>query len=128
MDIETYNYYDTIFHLYRSGKLNTGESGKKKGDEELKDNGLNAGVVFQPMTDCPSYLTYKRDNADFMNNFFVNIVARSFTNIEEFLRQQEEDQLQNQNLKTIQELKNIKDDWTESLVREATEQFASYDT
>jgi hypothetical protein len=35
-------------------------------------------------------MTYKRDNADFMNNFFVNIIARSFTDIEEFLKAQEE--------------------------------------
>jgi hypothetical protein len=26
---------------------------------------------------------FRRDNSDFMNNFWVNIVARSFTNIEE---------------------------------------------
>lgn len=43
MDIETYNYFDLIFHLFRSGKLNDND---KKKDEELKDNGLNAGVVF----------------------------------------------------------------------------------
>ena len=80
------------------------------------------------MAACPAYMVYKRDNADFMNNFFVNIVARSFTDIEEFLKQKEEDALQNQNIKTMQNLMMIKDEWQETLVREATERFASYDT
>ena len=31
-------------------------------------------------------MTFKRDNADVMNNFFVNIVSRSYTNIEEILQ------------------------------------------
>lgn len=34
---------------------------------------------------------FKRDNADFMNNFFVSITANSFTNIEEILRNNAED-------------------------------------
>jgi len=68
------------------------KSGKKKDEVEATGmtSGFNAGVVFLPMTACPSYLTFKRDNADFMNNFFINIIARSFTDIEEFLQQQEE--------------------------------------
>lgn len=47
MDIETYNYADIIFHLYRAGKLTADD--KKRQQEELKDNGLNAGVSFLPM-------------------------------------------------------------------------------
>lgn len=43
------------------------------------------------MSEAPSGVVFRRDNADFMNNFFVNIVARSFTDIEEFLIQQEDD-------------------------------------
>ena len=90
MDIETYNYADDTFHLYRSGKLQEySEKLKKKTAEEENPMGLNAGVVFLPMTACPSYLTYKRDNADFMNNFFVNIVARSFTDFDEYIKQQQ---------------------------------------
>ena len=93
MDIETYNYIDDTFHHYRSGKLVDHSKSKKKGEEEATTgatSGFNAGVVFLPMSACPSYLTYKRDNADFMNNFFINIIARSFTDIEDFLKQQEE--------------------------------------
>jgi len=94
MDIETYNYADDVFHQYRAGKLVDYNKLKKAGDnseaEAAAASGFNSGVVFLPMTACPSYLTYKRDNADFMNNFFINIIARSFTDIEDFLKAQEE--------------------------------------
>ena len=89
MDIETYNYIDDTFHLYRSGKLLEDKQGKQKAvvvDPNDMAAGFNAGIVFLPMSACPSYLTYKRDNADFMNNFFINIIARSFTDIDEFLQ------------------------------------------
>lgn len=46
MDIETYNYYDIIFNNYRSNTLIEKNDGKKGKNEEVKDNGLNAGVVF----------------------------------------------------------------------------------
>jgi len=42
------------------------------------------------MAAAPAGMSFKRDNADFMNNFFVNIIALSFTDIVEFLQQQEE--------------------------------------
>lgn len=80
------------------------------------------------MTACPSYLTYKRDNADFMNNFFINIIARSFTDIEEFLKIQEENKDSNAAVKTKLELIEVREDWKQRLLNEATEQFANFDT
>ena len=68
------------------------------------------------MTGQPSYMSYKRDNADFMNNFFVNIIARSFTDIEEFLKAQEENKDNSAAVQTATELKLIKDDWKQQLV------------
>jgi hypothetical protein len=86
MDVETYNYVDDILHLYRQGKILDQRAASKGGLSfaEVPDGvpGFNSGVVFMPMTAQPSYMSYKRDNADFMNNFFVNIIARSFTDIE----------------------------------------------
>jgi hypothetical protein len=91
MDIECYNYVDDMLHQFRSGKLTDKKTGKSK--DAAEETGIaasfNSGVVFLPMISCPSYLTYRRDNADFMNNFFINIIARSFTDIEEFLKAQE---------------------------------------
>lgn len=34
----------------------------------------------------PPGITFKRDNSDVMNNFFINLAATSYTNIEELLR------------------------------------------
>jgi len=132
MDIEIYNYIDTLLHDYRSGRLVDGNVKKKKmtkeeEEEAEKGNGLNAGVVFQPMTAQPSYMTYKRDNADFMNNFFVNIIARSFTDIDEFLKNQEENKDQNKQANTLKELESLKEIWKSSLTNEATEQFAQFE-
>jgi hypothetical protein len=92
MDIECYNYVDDMLHQHRSGKLTDKKNNKFKdaGEETGMTAGFNSGVVFLPMSSSPSYLTYRRDNADFMNNFFINIIARSFTDIEEFLKVQEE--------------------------------------
>jgi len=78
MDLEIYNYIDTVFMDYRAGKLN--EKNDKKNDKG--DSGLYAGVSFLSMAMAPSGYTFKRNNADFMNNFFIQIVARSFTDIE----------------------------------------------
>ena len=82
MDIEIYNYIDILLHQYRSGTL----TNKKKQDEEEGGNNMNAGVVALLMDMAPEGMTFKRANHDFMNNFFVNIVARSYTDIEEHLR------------------------------------------
>ena len=89
---------------------------KSKGEqsqeaEAAAATGFNSGVVFLPMTSCPSYLTYRRDNADFMNNFFINIIARSFTDIEDFLKAQEEDKDQSSAAKTKAEMLQLKDNW-----------------
>ena len=83
MDIEIYNYIDILLHQYRSGTLT---NNKKKDDAEEGSTGMNAGVVALLMDMAPEGMTFKRVNHDFMNNFFVNIVARSYTDIEDFLR------------------------------------------
>jgi len=132
MDIELYNYIDTLLHDYRAGRLVDGNAKKKKmtreeEEEAEKGNGFNAGIVFLPTTACPSYMSYKRDNADFMNNFFVNIIARSFTDIDEFLKQQEENKDQNKQENAIKELDRIKESWASTLKNEATEQYSQFD-
>ena len=83
MDLETYNYIDLVLRDYRTGKL-TRENDLKndKGDEPI----LNAGVSFLSLEMSPPGYKFKRHNADFMNNYFIQTVARSFTDIEEFLK------------------------------------------
>ena len=79
MDLETYNYLDVVFKDYRSGNLT--KENDKKNDKSESD--LNAGISFLTLEMAPNGMSFKRNNADFMNNFFINIVARSFTNIED---------------------------------------------
>jgi len=119
MDIETYNYIDDILHIYRMGKLVDQSHDKVRNQKEQEAAaalGFNSGVSFMPMSAQPSYLTLKRDNADFMNNFFVNIIARSFTDIDEFLKSQEEAQTSNAAVQTKKELFAIKDEWKQQLL------------
>ena len=78
MDLELYNYSDIVFRDHRSGRL-TRENDKKN---DTSGNGLNAGVSFLPVTAAPVGYAFKRNNSDFMNNFFIQIVVRSFTDIE----------------------------------------------
>jgi hypothetical protein len=52
---------------------------------------LNAASSFLTMDMQPTGIIFKRDNADVMNNFFINLVATSFTDIEEVLKNNSED-------------------------------------
>lgn len=117
MDIETYNYADIVFHVYRQGKIvDYTEKIKKQTEQELNPMGLNAGVAFLPIEEQPSFMTFKRFNADFMNNFFVNIVARSFTDFDEYLKQQQENAAQSSEVKTMKELQKVKSTWKDALL------------
>ena len=132
MDIELYNYIDIALRDFRSGKMQkemAGKDKKKGGSEEDDKNGpkINAGVVFLPMTASPSGMQFKRDNADFMNNFFVNIAARSFTNIEEYLKNMYENSEAIKQKETLKELEGIKKNWANAIQTEVNEQFDKFD-
>jgi len=80
---------------------------------------LHAAVVVLVQGGEPAGWAYKRPNHDFMNNFFVNICARSFTDIEDFLKMQEENKDKNKQENALKELEKIKDQWKETMVNEA---------
>ena len=52
-------------------------------EEEINKERLHAAEVLLTPDKAPSGMTFQRDNIDFVNNFFVNAVAMSFTNIPE---------------------------------------------
>ena len=87
MDVEIYNYVDLLMFNFRGDKLDDLVEMNKKPREipEDRDVGfeINAGISYLPLSDQPPGLTFKRDNADFMNNFYVDITCRAFTNIED---------------------------------------------
>jgi hypothetical protein len=91
MDIELYNFFEVLMGDYKQGRL-TSENLQKERKKFLKQDEtnkgaarLNSGVSFLSKDMQPVGVTFKRDNSDVMNNFFVNIVSHSFTNIDEIL-------------------------------------------
>jgi len=77
--------------------------------------------VFLALGAAPSGLTFKRDNADVMNNFFVNIVTRSYTTIEEYLQQRQENVEMLKQKETLKELENIQKSWTTGIYMEVNQ-------
>ena len=88
MDIEIFNYIDILMHDYRAGRLKSMII-REEGLKDSNENILNAGVVYLPMKSAPNGMIFKRNNSDFINNFCINIIASSFTDIEDFLKLQE---------------------------------------
>jgi len=88
---------------------------------------LNAGVVFQTMGSAPNGFVFKRDNADVMNNFFVNIVARSFTEIEEIYRQLRDNKEVQKQQEVLAEIEVVKSAWKNIISQECTENYDRFD-
>lgn len=103
-----FNYVTILFHDYKNGKLeniieknkqkSTGAKGAKstKGrsqkvdknaDGDVDTKGINASLSLLRLADQPPGVIFERNNADFMNNFYVDIVCRAFTNIEDIHKQ-----------------------------------------
>lgn len=134
MDIELYNYVKILLNSYFTGTLeNIREKNKLKaqgkgGQEDVDTKGINAGLVVLLMTDAPPGIIFERDNADFMNNFYVDIVCRAFTNIEEMHKQaQENKELVMQN-SALKELQNLSSGWSQEINRLVDNNFSNYDT
>lgn len=88
---------------------------------------LHASRVFLVFGAAPNGLVFKRDNADVMNNFFVNIVTRSYTNIEEYLQQRQENVEMQKQKETLKELENIQKSWTTGIYQEVNTQLDTFD-
>ena len=56
-------------------------------------------------------MTFRRNNVDFMNSFFVNTVTAAFTNIEEIWTMKNEDKEAQQQQITLAQIKLQKDKW-----------------
>mmetsp|Transcript_11821 Transcript_11821/g.18204 ORF Transcript_11821/g.18204 Transcript_11821/m.18204 type:complete len:274 (+) Transcript_11821:1779-2600(+) len=128
MDIELYNYVDILFFEFRSGRLRERQAHVKEvteikyKEEEPEEEGerFHASVVFLPMEDAPYNMTFFRDNADFMNNYYINIVSRTFTDIEktmkEYLEKNDDSNLRG----TLKELDLVKVNWKDLFIDEVT--------
>lgn len=134
MDIELFNYFEILMKDYQTGQLTPEnlEKDKKKFRKQEEENEkaaikFNAGVSFNPMTVQPAGINFKRDNADFMNNFFVNIVANSFTNIEEILRSNAEDTNAKAIKQSLTEISKIEKVWQNKVLNSVNKQFSGYE-
>mmetsp|Transcript_18786 Transcript_18786/g.32102 ORF Transcript_18786/g.32102 Transcript_18786/m.32102 type:complete len:220 (+) Transcript_18786:680-1339(+) len=90
MDIELYNYCHTVFKDYTSGKFKRqakGKSSSMEGNKHMFDKVLSEKIEYQfmPLFAQNDMDFTRRCNSDVMNNFFINIVASAFTDIEDTL-------------------------------------------
>lgn len=80
------------------------------------------------MADQPPGIFFERNNADFMNNFYVDIICRAFTNIEEIHRAAQENKELNKQNAALKELKDLSSVWRSDIDRLVEQQFNQYDT
>lgn len=138
MDIESFNYITILFHNFKAGKLeNLLEKSKKKkdkkgngqqGNQDIDTGGINASLCLLTMDTQPPGITYDRINTEFMNNFYVDITCRAFTNIEEIHRAAAENKELNKQNAALKELKELSVGWRQDIDRLVEQQFNQYDT
>ena len=133
-DIELYNYIDIMLKDWEAGRLKSGEVDGQRGfnaDQKGKTKDstvrLHASVVLIPLYQAPPGITLHRDNADFMNNFFVNIVTHTFTNIDQEIRERKEANDDEDQAKTLKQLESIKEEWKNTLGKELSTNLDKFD-
>jgi len=77
---------------------------------------FHAGVVFLPLDSAPGDMQLHRDNADFMNNFYVYIVATTFTDIERVIKDFQNKNNDEQYRAALKELEIVKRQWQTIIV------------
>jgi len=70
----------------------------------------------------------QRDNSDYMNNFFINIVARTFTSIEKIITEFQENNDDRGQRETLKEFEIVKAEWRENIFNEVKGSFDKFDS
>jgi hypothetical protein len=95
MDIEMYNYVHNVFYDYRKGKFKYERQQSRilKTNEQMFSKVLKESIQYthMPLPSQNDMTLTRRSNSDLMNNYFIEITARSFTNIEDLLFSKFED-------------------------------------
>ena len=60
-----------------------------KDDHKLDKSNHSPSIIFLLKSSAPPGRRYLRDNCDFMNNFYVDIVCRAFTDIDKLIEENE---------------------------------------
>jgi len=104
MDIELYNYIDVVLRKLKMGKLEEEinqktnnkaasqedvdqKAAELEANEDEDDDELKKVDGIFPIKIGPDGVPLKRNNSDVMNNFFINIACRSFTDIDKALQE-----------------------------------------
>jgi len=119
MDIELYNFVHVVFSDYRSGRYRVEKKTKddKDDNEQMFSKVLREKIDYiymEPASQIELDLTW-RSNSDIMNNYFIEIVARSFTDIEEILFQKFENSDAIKQEATVKELNLLKVSWVQQV-------------
>jgi DNA repair ATPase RecN len=80
------------------------------------------------MSEQPTGVIFERNNVDFMNNFYIDITCRAFTNIEDIHRQAQENKELNKQNSALRELKELSSNWKADIDKLVESQFNQYDT
>ena len=122
MDIEMYNFVHNVFNDFRSGKFKVEAklAREKKTNDQMFSKVLKERIDYiymEPANQIDDDLT-RRCNSDIMNNYFIEIAARSFTDIEDILFSKFENQESLKTEATIKEITTLKGSWN-GFVRDA---------
>jgi hypothetical protein len=108
MDIENFNYFEILLREYKQGKY-------LRGHIPVFPN-INRGHVFLPMDLSPPGMTFKRDNQRFINNFYVELITKAFTNYENDVKEKKYLFNHESSLAQVTELQTLNKIWKEELL------------
>ena len=124
-DVELYNYLSLVFEDFFADKFKE-ESVEMRILKKKAIDSENLRMFGTSINSSMSMLLkkqgnqFKRDNGDFFNNFWVNITARSFTDIEEIWAQNASNQQAMEEKQIMREMESLESDWVSHIV-EATD-------
>lgn len=132
MDIEMFNYVDVLHRKFFMGKLAAEVAMKSNGKANLaEENGAQdaAAVAVDEDDDDdetkkidgifkiligPDGVPLKRNNSDVVNNFYINYVVRSYTNIDQTLNEIRQNSNRARESKMSNLIERQKDEWKTS--------------
>lgn len=119
-DIELFNYTEILLTLYKRGLLTNqnlrieAEMLKQKDAEPLKVMGhiINSGDAWVTGEDASAHsIKLNRNHGDPANNYYINIVSRSFTDIEQTIREIQENKEANELRNQFEEVGKLQGIW-----------------
>ena len=132
MDIEMFNYIDVLHRKYFMGKLAAEVAMKSNGKAELAEENVaqeaGAAAVDEDDDDDetkkidgifkiligPDGVPLKRNNSDVVNNFYINYVVRSYTNIDQTLNEIRQNSNRARESKMSNLIEKQKEEWKSS--------------